>query len=213
MKFERGNELFGILDRGIIPNIQLLQLREEGVVVSPPLSPRPQDWWVQSFDWYFVLDLVPNWEYGPFYYGGGDQFWPQIGIASDESSEKKCFFGLKKAETDKEFNDLYAPHATNSMQFIYEFKIELSKEIFFHDPLLFIGPVKDGKGFQVNPNRITAKLIQLEILAGNVFRYELLRGRRGAPRRYSNEPQRYIPFQHKEQERLLENLHANLARH
>lgn len=181
--------MFDFLDmERIIPAIQLWRIRER-VTISPELRPRPRDWWVRSFDWYFVLDLVPDWEYGPFYYGGGDQFWPQIGNTSDESSESNCFYGLNKPRTVTEFNSLYNPRVTNP-EYIYQFTIKVSKETYIHNPLLFIGPVKDGEGFQVNPNSITAKLIQLEILAGNVWRYELLSNRED----YSSKPVRYIPF-------------------
>lgn len=170
------DELFNILENNnIIPRIQIRQMKEAGII-SPPLDPHPQKWWQKSFEFYFVLDLLPCHEYGPFYRIGDRQgdpnFWPQIGIPSDEFSERKCFYGLTKPRNVNEAQKLYAPKESK-MDYIYEFTINVPRYVFYHNnPLLFIGPVKDAEGFQVNPNAITAKLIQLEIIAGNVKIYE-----------------------------------------
>ncbi len=190
INFLRIDKLFEILrEKNLIPRIQLRKMQEAGIM-SPPLNPPPQEWWVKSFECYFILDLLPCHKYGPFYRIGdskGDpNFWPQIGIPSDEFSESKCFYGLEKPRDVTEAKRLYAPKETE-LDYIYEFKIKVPRYVFFHNPLLFIGPVKDGEGFQVNPNAITAKLIQLEILSRNVNRYSKLENNT-----YSDEPVPYI---------------------
>jgi hypothetical protein len=182
----RGTELFDILDRDhIIPKIQLQQIRR-GVVRNPPLSPCPQQWWKVSFEWYIILHLLPGFEYGPFYRIDDSWFWPQIGIQADESSEKKCFYGLKRPENVEEAIRLYELKG-NPMEYVYEFTIKASQNNFFNEALIFMGPVKKGEGFQINPNGITSKIIQLDILAGNVKMYKKL-----ANHNYSKEPNRYI---------------------
>lgn len=57
---------------------------------------------------------------------------------------------------------------------------------FFNEALIFVRPNKIGEGFRINPNGITVKIIQLEILAGNVKRYDKLHNDY-----YSTESMRY----------------------
>jgi hypothetical protein len=113
INFEKINELFSILEeKNIIPSVQLQQIKESGIIF-PPLNPPPREWWEKSFECYFALDLLPCHEYGPFYRIGDSKgkpkFWPRMGIPSEEFSESKCFYGLKKPEDTDKVEELYAP--------------------------------------------------------------------------------------------------------
>jgi hypothetical protein len=171
INFRKAAKLFEIL-KYLIPAIQFEQL-QTGVNLNPELTIKPQKWFVDSFEWYFAIDLIPGFNYGPFYQVGGDRFWPQIGIPDDASSEKNCFYGLQKPIDVNEAIILYDLKNTNPMVYVYEFKLNISKENFFQNAQIFIGPVKNGEGFQINPNTITSKIIQLDILANKVCRYRI----------------------------------------
>ncbi len=178
-------ELFKILEY-CIPAFQLKNLKN-GVLRDPRLTITPQEWFVNSYEWFFALEILPGLEYGPFYRVDGDEFWPEIGNPDDIYSERKCFYGFRKPENIKRAKELLALKDENTMKYVYEFKIKASREEFFNNPLMFIGPVRNAAGFQANPNRTTAKIIQLEIMNQGVVRYHKLKNDK-----YSLISERYI---------------------
>jgi len=139
---------------------------------NPPLEPHPQDWWRDSFDWYIAIDLIPCVEYGPFYILQGDWFWPQIGNPRIIDSEKKCFFGLEKPEHIKDAREKYNPRESTlkEAKFLYKFTFNIDNCCLCCMPLMFIGPVKGGTGFQMNPNRVTCTAIRTAILHRKIQR-------------------------------------------
>ena len=155
--FIKASELFNKILDGCIPKFQLNQLKN-GVLLNPKLSVTPQQWFVDSYEWFFPLEILPGEEYGPFYRVDGEEFWPQIGSPDHIYSENKCFYGFRKPENVNEVKELFGPKSENTMKYIYEFYIKAEKEDFFNNPLMFIGPVRNAAGFQANPNRTTAKL-------------------------------------------------------
>lgn len=176
MKFmQRFEELIGILKRGsisIIPVVQIDEL-EHNPIFNPTLSIEPQDWWIESFDWYVAVEIISGGRYGPFYRIDGEHFWPQIGKPSNRFSEKKCFFGLEKPINDKDAKKKYKLQKDTQMEYTYEFTIECSNLSPSESAFIFIGPVKDGTGYQMNPNTITANIIKSMIINGNVHKEKL----------------------------------------
>lgn len=173
INFFKGYNLIEILDKKkIIPFIQLEDLKK-GIFINPELSPPPHEWLIKSFEWYFVLELLPEFTYGPFYRIDGNVFWPQIGIPNDIQSEKKCFYCLEKPKNIADAKRLYDLKDSNDMSYVYEFRVKISRDNFFYDPLMFIGPVKNGEGFQANPNSTTVKIIIFTIMDREVVRYRI----------------------------------------
>ncbi len=168
--FNKASKLLDEVLKRCIPAFQLDNLKN-GILLNPRLSVAPQQWFVDSFEWFFALDLLPGERYGPFYRVDGDEFWPQIGNPDDTFSENKCFYGFRKPSNVKEAKEWFGPKADNAMKYVYQFSITATREDFFYNALMFIGPVRNGAGFQANPNGITAKIIQLEIMNQGVVRY------------------------------------------
>ncbi len=168
--FNKALELFNEILRGRIPISQLDQLKN-GVLLNPELSISPQKWFVESYGWFFPLEILPGVEYGPFYRVNGDEFWPQIGSPDDTYSENKCFYGFRKPPNIRWIKKYLGPKSENTMQYIYQFTIRASREDFFNSPLMFIGPIRNALGFQANPNRTTVRIIQMEIMNNRVVRY------------------------------------------
>ncbi len=56
------------------------------------------------------------------------------------------------------------------MEYIHEVTIDCSNYDLIKNAFLFIGPVKGGSGFQMNPNRITANIINSMIIKGDVHK-------------------------------------------
>lgn len=159
---------------------------------NPPLDPQPQDWWRNAFDWYIAVDLIPGVEYGPFYILHDDWFWPQIGNPRVIDSEKKCFFGLEKPKTIKDAREKYnlRESTIKNARFLYEFKFKVENCCLCCIPFMFVGPVKDGTGFQMNPNRVTCTAIRKAILQKRVLRYRVIKGG------FSGEGIVYSPWEH-----------------
>jgi hypothetical protein len=173
INFLNGARLINILEKNnLIPEIQLHQIKE-GVVLNPSLSITPQNWWVESFDWFFALDILPAFNYGPFFHVYDHKFWPQIGTPADIFSEKNCFYGLQKPKDINEAEQLYDLRISNKKTYIYEFFIKLPKVDYINEPLIFIGPVRNGAGFQINPNKIVSKIIQFAIIDKGIKRYRI----------------------------------------
>jgi hypothetical protein len=140
--------------------------------LNPPLDPQPQNWWRDSFDWYISVDLIPGVEYGPFYILHGDWFWPQIGNPRAIDSEKKCFFQFEESRNIAHAKELYNPleSTLKNAKFLYKFTFNVNNYCFYYRPLMFIGPVKGGTGYQMNPNRATCTAIRIAIVQEKVFR-------------------------------------------
>jgi len=168
--FNKADELFNQILVGRIPTSQLDHLKR-GVLLNPELTITPQKWFVDSYEWFFPLEILPGGEYGPFYRVDGEEFWPQIGSPDDTYSENKCFFGFRKPDNIEWIKKFLGPKAENTMQYIYEFSITANQEDFFDNALMFLGPIRNALGFQANPNRSAAKIIQLEITNYRVVRY------------------------------------------
>lgn len=170
MKFIQQYQEFIEKCAGKIPEIQILNELEMNPQINKPIKPRPRQWFIDSFDWLIGLKLVYGISYGPFYRVDGDAFWPEIGNESDEYSEKKCFYGLEKPRDVKHARSLYDLQSTD-MAYIYEIKFEMPECLLVNGAWIFLGPVKKGKGFQVNPNGIVVELIKNKILKGEIKRY------------------------------------------
>lgn len=140
---------------------------------NPALFPTPQDWWKTSYDWFIAIDLIPGVKYGPFYILQGDWFWPQIGTSEIIDSEKKCFFGLEKPESvedaKKKYNLSENP-IINPMTHLYELIFEINPSFSCCLPQVFVGPVKGGTGFQMNPNSVACTVIRIAIIQKKVKR-------------------------------------------
>ncbi len=157
---------------GKIPKIQILHELEMNPQINRPITPTPRKWFIDSFDWVIGLKLVCSASYGPFYRVDGDSFWPVIGNESDVHSEKKCFFGLEKPKDVDDAQNLYDLQSTD-MAYVYEIKFEMP-EWPVMEAWIFLGPVKKGKGFQVNPNSVVVELIKGKIFKGEINRYPKL---------------------------------------
>jgi len=159
---DRFAELVKILRNGkLIPEIQIREL-ELNPVFNPELTIEPTGWWKYSFEWYVAIPLIDQGEYGPFYRVDGDHFWPHIGVPGDESSEKKCFFGLEKPKDQEDAKTKYNLRQDTPRDFVYT--IKRFKPVHFQE-MIFIGPVRGGSGYQMNPNarvvdRIRSALIR-----------------------------------------------------
>jgi len=156
--------------KGKIPEVQILHELEMVPRINAPITPPPRDWFVASFDWYVGLKLVCGAIYGPFYRVDGSSFWPQIGKSYDEYSEKKCFFGLERPKDVADATRLYNMKRDTDTKYIYEIFIEMPKWPLI-EAWIFLGPVKDGNGFQVNPNSVVVELIKGKIVKGEIKRY------------------------------------------
>jgi hypothetical protein len=185
--FNKASELFNEILKGCIPVFQLENLKN-GVLLNPKLSIAPQQWFVDSFEWFFPLEILPELKYGPFYRVDGDEFWPQVGSPDDIYSENKCFYGFQKPENVEKVKELFGPKSENTMKYVYEFYIKACREEFYNNAMMFIGPIRNAAGFQANPNRTAAKIIQIEIIKNRgVVRYEKLESGD-----YSLKPEPYI---------------------
>jgi hypothetical protein len=158
--------------KGKIPEIQFVQELELNPKIDLPISPPPRKWFVESFDWIIGMRLLCGGDYGPFYRIDGDIFWPMIGNQSDEYSENKCFFGLEKPKDTAHAERLYKFQSTTETKYIYEISIQMP-DFPIMDAWVFIGPVKDAEGFQLNPNSIVAEIIKGDILKSKVKRYSV----------------------------------------
>jgi hypothetical protein len=158
---------------GKIPAIQYIQELKKNPKIDLPISPPPRKWFVESFDWIIGMRLLCGGKYGPFYRADGDIFYPMIGNNSDEYSECKCFFGLEKPKNVDHAKKLYNLQPETQIKYVYEISIEMPDSPVM-DAWIFIGPVKNGEGFQLNPNSIVVELIKGEILKSNVSRYSVL---------------------------------------
>ncbi len=162
MKFSEKYNQFIALLKGNIPDIQLEGL-ENNPNINQTIIPTPRDWFIDSFDWYVGLKLIRGEVYGPFYRIDGDCFWPTIGNNYDIYSESKCFFGLEKPKTYKDAERLYKLQPDTSKDFVYEVRVEMPKWPVIDDAHLFIGAVKGGEGFQVNPNGKVVEMLRKDI--------------------------------------------------
>lgn len=131
------------------------------VPVNPCLEPPPQQWWVDSFEYYHAFPLVGEKTYGPFYRTGDEEFNPEIGIPEDPGSEKQCFFGLTRPTSADEARKLYHLPEENPCSHVHEFYVHIPCGI--TDALLFIGPVRGGQTLQVGINRRVQELIKSEV--------------------------------------------------
>ncbi len=187
---ERFTELMTLLENQLrLPKPQCEHIKHYPDF-NPPLDPPPQDWWINAFDWYIAVDLIPGVEYGPFYILHGDWFWPQIGNPRIIDSEKKCFFGLERPDNVGDAINKYSPHETTreNMKYLYTFKFKVDNCYLCCKPLMFLGPVKDGKGFQMNPNAVTCTAIRMAIVQKEVWRYKVDNGM------FSDEGEIYPPW-------------------
>jgi hypothetical protein len=153
------------------PHIQLLYEIETNPKFNPQICPQPRQWFLNSFEWYIALKLVPGASYGPFYRIDGEHFWPQIGNNEDEYSERKCFFGMKQPKNDKDVASMYNIQQTTNSDYVYELIIEMPK-CPPYDAYIFLGPVAGGTGFQVNPNSVVVDLIRCSVTAGLLKRFK-----------------------------------------
>jgi len=153
-----------------IPNVQILHELEMCPRINAPITPTPREWFVASFDWYVGLKLICGASYGPFYRVDGNTFWPQIGNNHDVYSEKKCFFGLERPKDVEEAKRLYNMKEDTDTKYVYEIFIDMPKWPLI-EAWIFLGPVKDGDGFQVNPNSVVVKLIKGKIFKKEIKRY------------------------------------------
>ena len=170
MKFvEKYNQFIKHL-KGKIPDVQLLGL-EENPRINPRIDPNPRDWFIDSFDWYVGLKLLKGEKYGPFYRVDGDYFWPTIGNLVDEYSESKCFYGLEKPTSTSDVQRLYNLKQETSKKFVYEIMIEMPNWPIIDDAYLFLGAVKNGEGFQINPNGRVVELLRKDIENNKLKRY------------------------------------------
>ena len=165
----RFTELIRLLKEIGCPKPQLEFIKHDPVF-NPLLAPKPQDWWKASFDWFIAIELIPGNRYGPFYVMHGEWFWPQIGEPEILYSEKKCFLGLEKVKTKDEAKKKYNLHSSNPMNYLYKIDFSIDEHLLCCTPWIFVGPVKDGTGFQMNPNRITCVAIRKAIAKGDVWR-------------------------------------------
>ena len=189
MKFVEQYQDFLKKCAGKIPEIQILHELEINPLLNKPITPTPTKWFIDSFDWIIGLKLVCGASYGPFYRVDGDTFWPVIGNESDEYSEKKCFFGLEKPRDVDHAKSLYDLQSTD-MSYVYEINFEMPDWPLI-DAWIFLGAVKKGNGFQVNPNRVVVELIKGKILKGEIKRYTKIKNDK-----YSNKSK---PFHVKEE--------------
>lgn len=170
MKFsEKFDDFINRLDR-IIPKAQLGKI-ESNPIINPTIIPTPRDWFIDSFDWYIGLKLIRGGKYGPFYRIDGDYFWPTIGNYYDIYSESKCFFGIEKPEKHQDAERLYKLQPTTPKDFIYEILIEMPEWPIIDDAYLFIGAVKGGEGFQVNPNGKVVEMLRVNIENNKLKRF------------------------------------------
>jgi hypothetical protein len=163
---DRFTKLMGLIEVIGLPKPQLEHIKHHPNF-NPPLFPQPQDWWKKSFDWFIAVELMPGVEYGPFYILHGDWFWPQIGTPEVIDSEKNCFFGLEKPDNVDDAKTRYnlsGPNLINPMTYLYEFNFNIDTGFSCCIPLVFIGPVKDGSGFQMNPNSLACSAIRIAIV-------------------------------------------------
>jgi hypothetical protein len=163
---EKFNKLMGLLEKLGFPKPQCEHIKHFPDI-NPALFPTPLDWWKTSYDWFIAIELIPGAEYGPFYILHGDWFWPQIGTAEIVDSEKKCFFGLQKPESVKDAQEKYNLSINpiiNPMTHLYELKFVINASFLCCLPQVFIGPVKGGTGFQMNPNSLACSAIRMAII-------------------------------------------------
>ncbi|RZB33604.1 MAG: hypothetical protein SRB2_03870 [Desulfobacteraceae bacterium Eth-SRB2] len=156
--------------KGKIPDIQLKGLQEKPRI-NPKIDPNPRDWFIDSFEWYVGVKLLRGRKYGPFYRIDGDYFWPTIGNLVDEYSESKCFFGLEKPTTYQDAERLYKLQLSTLTSFVYDINVEMPEWPIIDDAYLFIGAVKGGEGFQVNPNGRVVQMLRTDIENNKLKRY------------------------------------------
>jgi len=156
--------------KGIIPKIQLKGL-EESPAINPTITPTPRDWFIETFDWYVGLKLIRGETYGPFYRVDGDFFWPTIGNYYDIYSEEKCFFGLEAPKDNNDVERLYKIQPATDKKYVYEILVKMPRWPVIDDAYIFIGAVKNGDGFQVNPNGRVVELIRKKILNNEINRF------------------------------------------
>ena len=161
--------LIELLKRGpLIPEFQITEL-ELNPIFNPQLNIEPQDWWKESFDWFVAIPIVQNGKYGPFYRCGDEHFWPIIGSPSIVDSEKECFFGLEKPKNKDHAKRLYNPMNNTLLGWVHKFTIETG----YQGAMLFIGPVRRGEGYQVNPNSVTVAVVRTLIVQKKVVTQKL----------------------------------------
>jgi len=173
MKFIERYEEFIKLCRGKIPEIQIKGL-EDNPIINPTITPTPRDWFIDSFDWYVGLKLIRGKTYGPFYRVDGDYFWPTIGNLYNVYSESKCFFGLKPPKNIHDVERLYKIMNNTKRDYVYEVIIEMPKWPIIDDAYIFLGAVKSGEGFQVNPNGRVVELLRDKIENNKIKRISLV---------------------------------------
>jgi hypothetical protein len=166
------NNLMELLPKIGLPQPQCEHIKRHPII-NPNLDPLPQNWWTDSFEWFIAIELIPGVQYGAFYILHDDWFWPQIGDQELIFSEKKCFFGLEIVKNIHEAEKKYKIHRSNFMKYLYEFKFDIDCSISCNTPLIFIGPVKDGTGYQMNPNRLSSKAIKIAIAKNEVRRFKV----------------------------------------
>lgn len=173
MKFIERYEEFIKLCRDKIPEIQVKGL-EDNPRIDPTIIPTPRDWFVDSFDWYVSLKLIRGERYGPFYRVDGDYFWPTIGNLYDVYSESKCFFGFTPPKNINDVERLYKIMENTKRDYVYEVIIEMPKWPIIDDAYLFLGAIRNGEGFQVNPNRRVVEILRGNIENNRLKRYSLV---------------------------------------
>lgn len=160
------DELLRILEDGnILPWVQVTEL-SRNPRINPTLYPDPpQPWWLNCFDWFVEVPLIPGGDYGPFYrVNEGSHFWPTIGNPAEMYSEKECFFGLKIAQTVSDFRALYNPIAVPRDPYLFKIRLDQVTGI---DGRIFLGSVAGGTGFQMNPNGIAVNFIRSFLVSGD----------------------------------------------
>ncbi len=156
----------------IIPAIQIWEL-EYLPKINPKLESPPREWFLDAFDWMVAVQLIGGGTYGPFYRVDGDYFWPQIGNIYEEYSERKCFFGLERPINIDDVLKKYNIREETKRSHIYEISINLDMSPIIHNANIFLGKVKGGEGYQMNPNRIVVEIIKTNIIRKNVKKYAL----------------------------------------
>ncbi len=170
MKFTERYEKFIKLCQGKMPPVQVQGL-EKNPKINPTIIPEPRDWFIESFDWIVGLKLLRGETYGPFYRVDGDYFWPTIGNLYDKYSETACFFGMQKPKDIDEVKSLYNIMKSTKTDYIYEIIIEMPKWPIIDDAYIFLGAVKNGGGFQVNPNGRVVELLREKIINNKIDRF------------------------------------------
>ena len=172
---ERFNGLIAILENIRIPAPQLREIKSNPRF-NPQLKPRPFQLFLECFEWYLFLPLIPGGIYGPFYRIDGDHFWPQDSDGISPFSEIKYFYGLKKPANQKEAMEKYKMMPDTPKDYVHEFAIDSKAIGDTRDAAIFLGPVKGGSGYQFNANKSTANIIRSLIIKGKIATEELKKG-------------------------------------